>query len=341
MIAIKCNPDIEVIRLLAALGAGFDCSSRGEIQQALNLGIEPYRIIYANPCKSRAHIKYAQKVGVTRMTFDGADELKKIKTDYPSAELILRIKIDDSSSQCPFSHKFGAPLGSVVQLLDVAKHLALNIIGVSFHIGSGASDPQLFVKAIEDARRVFDTAREIGHSMTVLDIGGGFSTHSFDDMSQILGISLDTYFPNDIEIIAEPGRFFVESVFTLACSVIGRRDVRDNDGNLVYMLTLNDGVYGNFMGSMLDGWRKEPHILQSHSTADETIRYSVWGQTLDGLDKVVDNVHMDRMIDIGDWLYFEDMGAYSICLAVAFNGFDERSDIHYVSSEPAVGALID
>lgn len=48
-LAVKCNPDPEVLRLLAALGTGFDCASKQEIEQVLNVGVDPSRIIYAQP----------------------------------------------------------------------------------------------------------------------------------------------------------------------------------------------------------------------------------------------------------------------------------------------------
>ncbi|EEY17931.1 ornithine decarboxylase [Verticillium alfalfae VaMs.102] len=52
--AVKCNPDPRVIELLAALGTGFDCASKWEIDQILNMGLAPERIIYAQPCKTNS-----------------------------------------------------------------------------------------------------------------------------------------------------------------------------------------------------------------------------------------------------------------------------------------------
>ncbi|KAI9870859.1 MAG: Mitochondrial 2-oxoadipate and 2-oxoglutarate transporter, partial [Watsoniomyces obsoletus] len=62
--AVKCNPDKEVLRLLAAMGTGFDCASMAEIDLVLGLGIEPSRIIYAQPCKTKSYLRHARKVGV-------------------------------------------------------------------------------------------------------------------------------------------------------------------------------------------------------------------------------------------------------------------------------------
>src|ERR1700710_2792405 len=92
--AVKCNPDPMVIKMLAALGTGFDCASKTEIEQVLALGVDPSCIIYANPCKQRSFIRYSQKHSVKKMTFDNAEELYKIKALFPDCELVLRILTD-------------------------------------------------------------------------------------------------------------------------------------------------------------------------------------------------------------------------------------------------------
>ena len=341
--AVKVNPDPEVLRLLASLGTGFDCSSRSEIEQVLNLGVGCDRIIYANPCKARSHLHYAQRVGIRRMTFDSTDELYKIKSIVPEAELLLRIVTDDSSSRCRFSHKFGAPLKSVKRLLELASELDLKIVGVSFHVGSGARDPQLFAQATRDSRAVFDCARSLGHSPNVLDVGGGFSTESFEVMSQTLAIALDESFPGqEVELISEPGRYFVEYAFTLACNIIARREVREEASSPYYMLFLNDGVYHNFMDSLLSHLPRKPEVLLSSAEQASTVAipYSIWGPTCDGVDQILESVSFYKILDIGDWLYFEGMGAYTSCLSTSFNGFLNRRIVHYVSSEPVARALL-
>jgi ornithine decarboxylase len=68
-----------MLQLLAALGAGFDCASKAEIQTILNNKlVDPSRIIYANPCKTRSFIKFAADQNVKLMTFDNEEELLKI-----------------------------------------------------------------------------------------------------------------------------------------------------------------------------------------------------------------------------------------------------------------------
>lgn len=225
-LAVKCNPDPYVLRLLAALGTGFDCASNGEISQILSIGdIDPSKIIFANPCKAVSFVRNAAKSGVDMMTFDNGDELSKIARAHPKAKLIVRILTDDSKSLCRLGLKFGAPLVTVPGLLAKAKELGLNVIGVSFHVGSGCYDSSAFADAIMRARSAFDMGTEAGYEFTLLDVGGGFEDANFEANASVLSRAIDRYFPDrrSIRIIAEPGRFYVAKAFHLAANIIARR----------------------------------------------------------------------------------------------------------------------
>lgn len=86
--AVKCNDTTTVLEVLAALGTGFDCASKTEINKILSLGVGPERIIFANPAKPGSHIRHAAAVGVDVMTFDSEAELHKVKELFPAARLV-------------------------------------------------------------------------------------------------------------------------------------------------------------------------------------------------------------------------------------------------------------
>lgn len=226
-LAIKSNPDPYVLRLLASLGTGFDCASSGEITNVLGLGVAPSRIIFANPCKATSFIRHAAKTNVEMMTFDNSDELYKIARSFPTAKLIIRILTDDTKSLCRLNVKFGASLVAVPSLLAKAKELGLNVIGVSFHVGSGCFDSSAFADAIQRSRTVFNMGRDVGYEFSMLDIGGGFEDATFDAAALTISSAINTYFPHrketNLRIIAEPGRYFVSKAFSLATNVIARR----------------------------------------------------------------------------------------------------------------------
>ncbi|KAF2456644.1 pyridoxal-dependent decarboxylase [Lineolata rhizophorae] len=356
--AVKCNPDPQVLRLLAELGTGFDCASKSEIEQVLNMGVDPSRIIYAQPCKTKSYVRYAAQKGVKQMTFDNADELYKTKQLFPDAELFLRILTDDSASLCRLSLKFGASLDSTKGLLELAKKLDLNVVGVAFHVGSGASDPKAFLQAVKDARTVFDQAAEVGYDLSVLDVGGGFCSDTFEAMAAVLSSALDHHFPPHVRVIGEPGRYYVSSAFTLACHVIARRTVcNPGEEGKSYMLYLNDGVYGNFSSIMFDHQQPTPRILKAGERflhgrrpdgaydplaehGGKLTEYSIWGPTCDGIDCISARSKFAETIDVGDWLYFEDMGAYTKCSATRFNGFTDNHEVVYICSEMRARAIL-
>ncbi|ORX63153.1 hypothetical protein DM01DRAFT_1379678 [Hesseltinella vesiculosa] len=344
--AVKANPDPMVLKLLASLNLGFDCASKAEIQQILDLGVEPQRIIYANPCKQSSFIRYASQQNVAKMTFDNAEELYKIKQLYPEAELVLRILADDSKSVCQLGLKFGAPLDTVPHLLKTAKDLDLNIVGVSFHVGSGCLDEYAFEDAVMRARHVFDQADAFGFHFSLLDVGGGFPgadvTHgtTFDKIAAVLGPAVDRHFPAHIRVIAEPGRFYVASAFTVCTNVIGRRTIltSDDQQSASYMYYVNDGMYGSFNCIMFDHQQVQPRVLVKgndfcfgRSFQDQPVFAStVFGPTCDSIDCLVKEAPLP-LLEEGDWLYWENMGAYTICAASQFNGF-KKSNVVYTNT---------
>ena len=85
-----------------------------------------------------------------------------------------------------------------------------------------------------------------------------------------------------------------------------------------------------------------PRILSTknaHSGSRPT-EYSLWGPTCDGIDKITDKAVFHELLDIGDWLYFEEMGAYTKCSATRFNGFTDKHRTIYISSEPGASAIL-
>ncbi|XP_070778925.1 ornithine decarboxylase-like [Enoplosus armatus] len=354
--AVKCNNTPAVLKMLSALDTGFDCASKGEIQLALSLGVTPDQIIYAHTTKPLSHIKYACAHGIDTMTFDSEEELLKISLCHAKAKLVLRIAVDDSESLVKLSSKFGASLVSVGMLLERAEELGLEVIGVSFHVGSGCTGSLAFKKAIAAARYAFDIATLLGFQMRLLDIGGGFSAigefeYKFEEFSEVINGALDEFFPPDsgVQIIAEPGRYYVESAFTLAANVIAKRvveddmdqrcDVEKNSPNRVMMYYLNDGVYGSLSCIMFDPAHSnlEPYLHRAVESSEQRYRSIIWGPTCDCIDKVTDGYWIPEL-HVGDWLLIDNMGAYSVSVSGDFNSF-ERAHIYPVVTAETWHAL--
>eukprot|EP00954_Amorphochlora_amoebiformis_P015496 1215646-Amorphochlora_amoeboformis.AAC.1 len=355
--AVKCNPDARILSTLEALGTGFDCASFSEMEAVIDgAAASADRVIYANPCKSVEHLRRARLLGVKLMTFDNHSELVKIAREYPDAELILRILVDDSHAVCQMGQKYGSTLDNVPSLLDTAKSLNLKVRGISYHVGSGCGSAQAFSNAVEDARKAFDIAADRGFELNVLDVGGGFpgqflpsdktSGISFTEIAQSLRAALDKNFPEDskVRLIGEPGRFYSTSSHTLAANVIGRREPEGSQifnpqtGELCfnpapgYMYYISDGLYGSFNCVLYDhvhlSHTNPPHRLGGSNSSDDSYSCSVWGPTCDGLDCVMEDAKLP-LLEEGDWISFPDMGAYTSAAGSNFNGF-EKPSLHYI-----------
>jgi len=338
--AVKCNDDPAVLRVLADLGTNFDCASKGEIEKIMKLGVSPTRIIYAHPCKQASMLKYAAKHDVSLMTFDNEAELYKIKKLYPEAKCVLRILPPSNFKvQCELGIKFGVHPSKAGKLLEIAESLGLNVMGISFHVGSGCEEAIAFAAAIKEAKDVFDQAVSMGFNMELLDIGGGFPGHAtaaitFGEIASVVNMALDKYFPAEegVRIIAEPGRYFVASAFTLGVNIIAKRvvarDQHGDHGELLdqptacdepsFMYYVNDGVYGSFNCLMYDHASVQVSTMKD---MEESFQFesSVWGPTCDGLDCILEKTPLPEH-EVGDWLYFNDMGAYTFASASTFNG---------------------
>ena len=363
--AVKCNPDPAIIRLLASLGCGFDCATMGEIELVLNglgeelsfgvRGLASKSIVYANPAKMASHIKYAMDNEVRMTVFDSEDELYKIASlgGQKKFDLLLRLTTDDKSSVCKFSKKFGCPVEEAPKLLELAKSLNLHVAGVSFHVGSGCGDSSAYITALSHTRLVFEAARGLGMpAMNIVDIGGGFpgdkggyggpGMPTFSDLAAAVRAGIDSFSramgkaAGDVRFIAEPGRYFVSASHVLATKVYSRKGGQEN----YQALYVDDGVYGSFNNILYDHYTPVPIKLclkgdgssSSGPMDEDDIPTSIFGPTCDGLDQMcsVEDTLLSRCA-VGDWIIWENMGAYTHTASFVFNGYTHiPSKVHCI-----------
>ncbi|EAZ45539.1 hypothetical protein OsJ_30199 [Oryza sativa Japonica Group] len=184
-------------------------------------------------------------------------------------------------------------------------------------------------RALPDVRpcyavKAFDAAAALGMPpMRVLDIGGGFMAgRTFDEAAAVINRALERHFGDlpCVEVIGEPGRYFAETAFTLAARVIGKRtrgELRE--------YWIDDGLYGSLNCILMDHYVPRPRPLAAaaageDTTAATTHASTVFGPTCDSLDTVVTGYQLPEM-SVGDWLVFDDMGAYTTAAGSNFNGF--------------------
>jgi ornithine decarboxylase len=323
--AMKCNPSPEILRTLAADGAGFEIASLGELRTLQAVGVDPAEVLYSNPVKPPAHIADAYRAGLWRFSFDSPNELAKIAQHAPGAAVYLRLRVDDKESVFPLSRKFGADLAEAFDLMMLAQRLGLRPYGLTFHVGSQCGNPAAWRQAIGDAGVLMEKLAAEGVEIGMLDLGGGFPARYVEGVPAIETIgssivpALDELLPYRPELVAaEPGRHLVAESSVMAAGVIGREQRGDEN-----WLFVEVGAYHGLMETLqtANGWDYPLWTsLRDHADVPH-VPFTVTGPTCDSSDTVFVNVMLPATLDVGDTLYIGSAGAYTLSYASAFNGF--------------------
>jgi len=331
--AIKANPEPQIVKTLYDIGCGFDVASWEEFMIVYDViegtheekkAFINEKVIYANPVKRIDSLKKLNEYSI-RMTFDNYIEVDKIAQYCKNSRVILRVDVPNTGSVVELSTKFGAHPEICLDLIKYAKKAGLAVEGLSFHVGSQCSNFGNYSDAFQITHNIIEQAKEIGQELTFLDIGGGFPVPyeeyipSFETLAEVINNNISQYYTNsEIEIIAEPGRFFVATAAVAVVEINGKA-IRNNK---VYYY-VNDGTYNTFSGVIFD------HIQYHFKAFKEgpLEESAVVGPTCDALDKISLHEQLPDL-DLEDLLYSENVGAYTNASATHFNGFPPAKVIH-------------
>lgn len=323
--AVKCNPDPQVIRILAAAGIShFDTASLPEV--ALVKELLPDATCYFNhPVKNRAAIESAHHVyDVRHFVIDSHEELAKImactaKAGGKAADLVIQVRLATAPGYATFdlSLKFGAPLAQAVGLLRAVVAAGAQP-ALSFHVGSQCTTPEAYAHALREAGSVL---AEAGVVPAYVNVGGGFPAHYRGSSLPPLTTFFETigrevkalHLPEGSNTLCEPGRALVVEGATLVVQIQLRK------GDSLYV---NDGIFGSL--SELSVARLTPPvrlIRPAGPPANQTRAFRIFGPTCDSADVLPLPFELPGDATEGDWIEIGQVGAYSNALASHFNGF--------------------
>ena len=332
--ALKPLPHSAVVATLKAEGCGFDLATNGEVDVMLENQITPDDCIHTHPIKRDSDIRYALEYGCKVFVFDNPVELDKIIPYQDKAQLLLRVSFPNPETKVDLSKKFGCTPEAALPLLRKAKSMGLNVIGLSFHVGSQVPNARRHVEAITSCNQIIRDAAAEGITLQVLDIGGGFPVNYgaddtdfniYDFCAPIREALSQT--PEGIRKLAEPGRFICAPCMTSVASVMGKAE---RFGRTWYYL--DDGLYGSYSGQLFD------HINYPKSApyaVGEAKPAVLAGPTCDSIDVIADDIDLPDM-NVGDVIIGKMMGAYTWASATEFNFF-RKASILVVDSQEGSG----
>lgn len=324
--AVKANPHPAVIAALWEAGVRhFDTASVPEIDLVKSVApdatcyfMAPSRLLGA---AAEARFTY----GVRHFVVDHPNALNLLleevgDNDLDDLTIFVRMAAPHGGAMYEFTSKFGAtPEMAAKLLVDIRASGAEPAL--SFNLGSMVLDPNAYGEGLKMAAGVLETA---GVQPRLIDIGGGFptayeglGTPSLDDMFSAIGdVRNSLPLPPRAELLAEPGRALVAEGVSLVTQVILRRE---NE------LFINDGIYGSLSEPIAsDGQVHFPvRAVRADDEAFSTEMrpFKLFGPTCDGADALPVPFDVPADIQVGDWIEFGMLGAYSLANRTAFNGF--------------------
>jgi ornithine decarboxylase len=313
LFAVKCNSDPDLLRALWAGGVReFDVASTTEIELIRDL-FPHAGIHFMHPVKVRADIAQAYHAyGVRTFAADGLDEWEKIIDATNGAKdvtAVLRLALPTGNAGHDLSGKFGTDPAEAAPVLARMRDGA-GRVGLTFHVGSQCLDTQAMSAAVAIARSV---VRQSGGVIDILDVGGGFAA-SYADCAAPLTVNYlgwrdpghDGWFK---ELWCEPGRGLAAEGMVLVTQVVARKG---------QSLFLNDGIYGGLNPAPVAGHRYDAWVVGKPSGPASP--FTLFGPTCDSHDRLNHAFMLHDGVAEGDWIAFDNAGAYASALRTGFNG---------------------
>ncbi|PKU22018.1 diaminopimelate decarboxylase [Telmatospirillum siberiense] len=233
--AIKANSNIAVIRTLAALGAGADVVSEGELRRALTAGVPPERIVFSGVGKTRRELELAVDSGILQINVESEPELEELNDVALSrgrrAVIGLRVNPDvDANTHAKITtgrkeNKFGIEWTRAPEVLRRARGLpGIELASIAAHIGSQLTDLQPFRDAFRRLRDLVLMLKAEGAAPARLDLGGGLGV-PYDDQPTPSPVDYAAAIRDNLgdlgcRLILEPGRMLVGNAGILVSRVI-------------------------------------------------------------------------------------------------------------------------
>ncbi len=326
--AMKANSSQAVLRTLARRGAGADIVSGGELARALAAGIPAGKIVFSGVGKLDVEIDAAISAGVRAINVESDEELGRVAARARAlgrvAAITLRLNPDIDPDTHPYlatglrESKFGVAMTDAEALaLRAAGTEGLRLVGLSFHIGSQIAEAAPFLEATGRLRALVLRLRAHGVGLRHIDLGGGLGIAYAGgepalDVAAFGAAVTAAARGLELDLVLEPGRYFVGNAGVLLTRVIGRK--RGEARNFVIVdAAMNDLIRPALYGAF------HPVVPVDAAAAERPpLRADVVGPVCESGDFLA----LDRLVpwpEPGELLAVLGAGAYGMTMASNYN----------------------
>lgn len=332
--AVKSNPNIAILNVMAKLGSGFDIVSQGELERVLVAGGNPAKVVFSGVAKSEPEITRALEVGIRCFNVESEAELLRINEVArrlgKTAPISLRVNPDVDAHTHPYistglkENKFGVSVEQAREVYKLAATLPnIKIVGMDCHIGSQLTELQPFLDAVDRLIVLMEQLKQDGIALKHLDLGGGLGVTYTDETpphpteyAKALWEKLNAF--SELEIIVEPGRAITANAGILVTKV---EYLKSNESR-------NFAIVDAGMNDMIRPalYQAYMNILEIDRTlAREEKIYDVVGpicETSDFLGK-----QRKLAIAQGDYLVQRSAGAYGASMSSNYNSRPRTAEV--------------
>ena len=332
--AVKSNPNIAILNVMAKLGSGFDIVSQGELERVLAAGGDAAKVVFSGVAKSHQEIARALEVNIRCFNVESEAELLRINQIAGDmgkiAPISLRVNPDVDAHTHPYistglkENKFGVSVEQAREVYKLAATLPnIEIVGMDCHIGSQLTELQPFLDAVDRLIVLMKQLKQDGIHLKHLDLGGGLGVTYTDetpphptDYAKALWEKLSAF--SELEIIVEPGRAITANAGILVTKV---EYLKSNESR-------NFAIVDAGMNDMIRPalYQAYMNILEIDRTlAREEKMYDVVGpicETSDFLGK-----QRKLAIAEGDYLAQRSAGAYGASMSSNYNSRPRTAEV--------------
>ena len=323
--AVKANPNLAVLRLLANEGFGADVVSGGEMARALAAGMPAKDIVFSGVGKSRAELAQGLDAGIGQFNLEIEEEgvvLSQIAAAKGMrAPATIRVNPDvdagthEKISTGKAENKFGLPISEARAIFDrLAPLPGLDLRGVAVHIGSQLQSLEPLERAFERVGELVRELRAAGHTITHVDLGGGLgvtyragdnppSPAAFGEM--VARVTKDW----DVELMFEPGRVICANAGVLVTEVLWVKPGPVNPWVIVDA-AMNDLA----RVALYDAY----HDVAAVRPTGERMTANIAGPVCESSDVFAKGREMDA-VRSGDLIVLRSAGAYGATMASTYN----------------------
>jgi len=333
--AVKANPNLGVLGLLARAGSGFDIVSGGELARVIAAGGAPGRIVFSGVGKTDAEIESALRAGILCFNVESEFELCTLSriaaANGRRAPVSLRVNPEIDAGTHPYiatglkSSKFGVAYGQALELYRRAgadQHL--QVVGIDCHIGSQIQLAAPFEQAADRLLDLVEQLEQAGVKLHHLDFGGGLAIAYRDEtppaIPQWVGAitrRVDARGHRDKMVLLEPGRSIVGPAGALLTRVIGLKAGGDRNFAIVDA-AMNDQMRPALYGAWMDVQQVGPRTQPART-------FDLVGPICESGDWLARERQL--AIEAGDLLAMLSAGAYGMSMASTYNSRARAAEV--------------